>query len=171
MYILFLENHYHILVFCNLGLFVCVFRSFALRSLREFHLQNALLCKAMEKLAKLKTVFKPDGSVTAGTSSQERSAECTNCIAGRYTATDGSTNPNCDVCPGGTYSIERASGCTNCSKGQFSEAESSACTNCEPGRYQSKVGFRGVENCTQCDFGTYSAIGAAVGYGLGKVLS
>jgi hypothetical protein len=99
---------------------------------------------------------------------------CTNCTAGKYQPTPGSTDCiNCDAgryqnataqalckkCTAGQFQEgEAATVCASCSPGKFGEgtlvheAESVACERCVPGKYQGKAG---QEKCRFCPTGQF----------------
>ena len=77
---------------------------------------------------------------------------CSNCPAGKYKNTTGSTA--CINCPAGKYQNHAGQAeCINCPAGQYQNAEGQAeCINCPAGKYQNT---EGQSNCNNCPAGQY----------------
>eukprot|EP00698_Gefionella_okellyi_P024597 TRINITY_DN8731_c0_g2_i1.p1 TRINITY_DN8731_c0_g2~~TRINITY_DN8731_c0_g2_i1.p1 ORF type:complete len:1006 (+),score=161.74 TRINITY_DN8731_c0_g2_i1:352-3018(+) len=89
-----------------------------------------------------------------------QSAVCTQCAAGTYSATAGSTV--CSSCPTGTYGAiagaATLSACTACAAGSYSAATGASgaavCASCQAGTYSTT----GMSSCSLCPSGTYSTM-------------
>jgi hypothetical protein len=83
---------------------------------------------------------------------------CTNCEAGKYAASTG-TSGQCQECMAGQHTggQEGQQGCSQCVAGKYSAAGQGACTNCDAG----KSSGAGAPSCDDCMAGTYAGAGAA----------
>lgn len=86
-------------------------------------------------------------------------AGCTDCSAGRYSATGASVCPDCPAGKSSPSTSDALTDCVNCLAGAYSLAGSS-CTECPAGTYSAASG---ASACTDCPAGTFSAAtGASV---------
>ena len=85
------------------------------------------------------------------------SGKCTQCAAGKYSAT-GATS--CTNCPAGKFNtVAGSTSCSNCAAGKFNtSAGSTSCSNCAAGKFNTSAGST---KCTNCGTGKYSAAGAS----------
>ena len=118
--------------------------------------QNAQSCPACEAGS-----YNPGGQrvtscalCSAGSYSGSGQSECTNCTAGTFNPSQGSSTLSaCTPCLAGTFnpSTGRAS-CLSCFAGGYSGSGQSECTPCAAGSYQSSPG---QSACTPCAAGSY----------------
>jgi hypothetical protein len=88
---------------------------------------------------------------------------CTDCPAGKYqpssstasSISQAQSQPQCTVCPGGTFSNARSSACTKCPSGFYSTSQgSSSCSPCATGRVADTSGT----SCSLCMAGKFGPI-------------
>lgn len=100
----------------------------------------------------------------AGTYSGVAASSCTNCAAGTYATSAGTST--CTSCAAGTYSTavgaSLASTCQSCVAGTYSTtvgaSSSSTCQSCVAGTYSTVVGASSSSTCQSCAAGTYSTV-------------
>ena len=100
----------------------------------------------------------------AGTYSGVAASSCTNCAAGTYATSAGTST--CTSCAAGTYSTavgaSLASTCQSCVAGTYSTtvgaSSSATCQSCVAGTYSTVVGASSSATCQSCAAGTYSTV-------------